>query len=275
MISLRTNMASLIVQKNLSAATKGLNRALEQLTTGYKLNHAKDNPADYAILKQKEAKLNSWNVASDNISIGQNMLETADSNAELIATHISRIRDLCQQAVNGTYGEQSVRAIKQEIMARYDEIKRIKENAEFNDIKLFGEYDKDGNLVSKPITLQVGIDSSAASRISVDTSMDLSLISDIENWDVTDSGCLDKIDELLNEISDYQVRIGAAQNRLDCALELAGVNINSLTSSISTLRDADIAEASSNLIRYQILQQACATLLATANQMPAIALQLI
>ena len=275
MISLRTNMASLIVQKNLSAATKGLNRALEQLTTGYKLNHAKDNPADYAILKQKEAKLNSWNVASDNISIGQNMLESADSNAELIATHISRIRDLCQQAVNGTYGEQSVRAIKQEIMARYDEIKRIKENAEFNDIKLFGEYDKDGNLVSKPITLQVGIDSSAASRISVDTSMDLSLISDIENWDVTDSGCLDKIDELLNEISDYQVRIGAAQNRLDCALELAGVNINSLTSSISTLRDADIAEASSNLIRYQILQQACATLLATANQMPAIALQLI
>ena len=275
MISLRTNMASLIVQKNLSAATKGLNRALEQLTTGYKLNHAKDNPADYAILKQKEAKLNSWNVASDNISIGQNMLETADSNAELIATHISRIRDLCQQAVNGTYGEQSVRAIKQEIMARYDEIKRIKENAEFNDIKLFGEYDKDGNLASKPITLQVGIDSSAASRISVDTSMDLSLISDIENWDVTDSGCLDKIDELLNEVSDYQVRIGAAQNRLDCALELAGVNINSLTSSISTLRDADIAEASSNLIRYQILQQACATLLATANQMPAIALQLI
>ena len=275
MISLRTNMASLIVQKNLSAATKGLNRALEQLTTGYKLNHAKDNPADYAILKQKEAKLNSWNVASDNISIGQHMLETADSNAELIATHISRIRDLCQQAVNGTYGEQSVRAIKQEIMARYDEIKRIKENAEFNDIKLFGEYDKDGNLASKPITLQVGIDSSAASRISVDTSMDLSLISDIENWDVTDSGCLDKIDELLNEVSDYQVRIGAAQNRLDCALELAGVNINSLTSSISTLRDADIAEASSNLIRYQILQQACATLLATANQMPAIALQLI
>ena len=275
MISLRTNMASLIVQKNLSAATKGLNRALEQLTTGYKLNHAKDNPADYAILKQKEAKLNSWNVASDNISIGQNMLESADSNAELIATHLSRIRDLCQQAANGTYGEQSVQAIKQEIMARYDEVKRIKENAEFNDIKLFGEYDKDGNLVSKHITLQDGIDSSAASRISVDTSMDLSLISDIENWDVTDSGCLDKIDELLNEISDYQVRIGAAQNRLDCALELAGVNINSLTSSISTLRDADIAEASSNLIRYQILQQACATLLATANQMPAIALQLI
>ena len=275
MISLRTNMASLIVQKNLSAATKGLNRALEQLTTGYKLNHAKDNPADYAVMKNMEAKLNSWNVASDNISIGQSMLETADSNAELIATHLSRIRDLCQQASNGTYGEQSVKAIKQEIMARYDEIIRIKENAEFNDIKLFGEYDIEGNLVSKPITLQVGIDSSSGSRISVDTSMNLNSISDIENWDVTDSSCLDKIDSMLNEVSAYQVRIGAAQNRLDCALELAEVNMNSLTSSISTIRDADIAEATSNLIKYQILQQACATLLAAANQMPAIALQLI
>ena len=130
-------------------------------------------------------------------------------------------------------------------------------------------------MVSKPITLQVGIDSSSASRISVDTSMDLSLISEIEDWDVTDSSCLDKLDKMMDEVSAYQVRIGAAQNRLDCALELAGVNINSLTSSISTIRDADIAEASSNLIRYQILQQACATLLATANQMPAIALQLI
>ena len=80
---------------------------------------------------------------------------------------------------------------------------------------------------------------------------------------------------MLDEVSAYQVRIGASHNRLECALELAEVNMNNLTSSISTIRDADIAKASSDLIRYQILQQACATLLATANQMPAIALQLI
>ena len=275
MISLRTNLTSLMVQRNLNAATKGLNNAIEQMTTGYKLNHSKDNPANYAMMKNMEAKLRSWEVASENISIGHNMLETADSNAELISSHLIRIRDLCEQAANGTYGTASIKAIKAEVTARVDEINRIKENAEFNDIKLFGEYDSDGNLVPKTINLQVGVDGSSSSRISVDMTMDLSKISDIGNWDVTDSKCLDKLDEMLDEVSAYQVRIGASQNRLECALELAEINSTNLTSSISTIRDADIAKVSSDYIRYQILQQACATLLATANQMPAIALQLI
>ena len=116
-----------MVQRNLTAATKGLNIAIEQLTTGYKINHAKDNPADYALMKQMETKLKAWDTASDNISIGQNLLVTADSNAELIAKHLTRIRDLCQQSANGTYGEASIKAIKEEIGARVDEIKRIRE----------------------------------------------------------------------------------------------------------------------------------------------------
>ena len=264
-----------MVQRNLSAATKGLDTAIEQLTTGYKLNHAKDNPANYAMMKNMETKLRAWDVASDNIAIGQNMLETADSHAELISNHLIRIRNLCEQAANGTYGEQSIKAMKAEIAARVDEINRIKENAEFNDIKLFGEYDTEGNIISKNIYLQVGIDGSESSRIAVDTTIDLSNISEIENWDIRDSSCLNRLDKMLDNVSSYQVRIGAAQNRLDCALQLAEINTTNLTSSISTIRDADIAKVSSDYIRYQILQQACATLLATANQMPAMALQLL
>ena len=275
MISIRTNLASLMIQRNLSAATKGLNTAIEQMTTGYKLNRAKDNAANYSIMKNMETKLRAWDVASDNISIGYNMLETADSNASLIGNHLTRIRDLCEQAANGTYGEESIKAIKAEITARADEINRIKDCAEFNDIKLFGDYDSDGNLIRKKINLQVGIDGSENSRIAVDTTIDLSAISGIDDWDVTDSSCLDRIDSMLSNVSDYQINIGASQNRLECALELAAVNTEHLTSSISTIRDADIAEASSDYIRYQILQQACVTLLATANQMPSIALQLL
>ncbi len=264
-----------MVQRNLSNATKGLNKAIEQLTTGYKINSAKDDPANYAMMKNMESKLSAWSVASDNISIGHNMLETANSNAELIANHVTRIRDLCSQAANGTYGEASIRAIKAEIAARVDEINRIKECAEFNDIKLFGEYDSEGNVIPKNINIQIGIDGSEHSRISVDTTIDLKEISEIENWDITDSTCLDKIDNILDKISTYQVKIGAVENRLDCALELAEINSRNLTSSISTIRDADIAKVSSDYIKYQILQQACATLLATANQMPAMALQLL
>ena len=257
-----------MVQRNLEKATRGLNKAIEQMTTGYKLNRAKDNPANYAMMKHMETKLRAWETASDNISIGHDMLETADSNAQLVGNHIMRIRDLCQQAANGTYGEQSVKAIKAEVQARKDEISRIMDNAEFNDIKLFKES-------SSNINIQVGITGEDSSRISVNTSLNLEDIDDIENWDLTDTECLEKLDNMLNEVSDYQVRIGASQNRLECALELADINTANLTSSISTIRDADIGKASSDLIKYQILQQACVTLLSTANQMPAMALQLL
>ena len=127
-LSLNTNLTSLMVQKNLNNATKGLNSAIEKLTTGYKLNHAKDNPANYAMSKNIESKISSWNVASENINIGNNLLETASSTSELISQHIIRIRDLCEQACNGTYGENSKKAIREEIDARLDEISRIREN---------------------------------------------------------------------------------------------------------------------------------------------------
>ena len=264
-----------MVQKNLSKATEGINKAIMQLTTGYKLNSAKDNPANYAIAKDMETKLRSWDVAQSNMSMGYDMLDVAASSAELIGTHLTRIRDLCEQAANGTYGEQSIKAIKAEIQARTEEINRIRLNTEYNDIRLFGESSADGTILPKTINLQIGIDSSPSSRLTVDTTLTLSDLSYIEEWDITSPETLDKIDGLLNEIWDYEVKIGASQNRIEYALDSSEVIVKNITSSLSTIRDVDIAKASSDLIRYQILQQACATLLATANQMPAMALQLI
>lgn len=275
MLSLNTNMTSLIVQRNLAKATRGLNTAIEQLTTGYKLNHAKDNPANYALMKQYETKLNAWNVAQDNISIGNNLLEMASDSAALIENHVIRIRDLCMQASNGTYGENSINAIKAEIQGRLDEIERIRGSTEFNGIKLFGNTDEEGNTQVQNINIQVGINSSQSSRITLDTGLNLQILKEFEDIDITNASTLDKLDNILSQLSSYQVKIGAYQNRLEYALDFAEVNVNNLTSSLSTIRDADIAKVSSDFIRYQILQQACATLLATANQMPALALQLI
>lgn len=268
-------MTSLMVQRNLAKATEGLNTAIEQMTTGYKLNHAKDNPANWAMMKGMETKLRAWDVAEDNIMMSNNMLETASSCADLISGHVTRIRDLCVQACNGTYGEDSIKAIKAEVGARLDEIRRIKGSTEFNGINLFGDTDEAGNTLAKTFNLQVGIDGSESSRITVDTALYLDGLGGFEDLDITSASTLDVIDGMLGSISDYQVRMGACQNRLDCALEYAEVMSTNLTSSISTIRDADIAEASSDFIKYQILQQACATLLATANQQPALALQLL
>ena len=275
MLSINTNTTALMVQKNLSKATKGLNAAIEKLTTGSKLNHAKDNPANYAIAQDIKGKLSSWSIAEENIMMGNDLLETASSNADLISNHVIRIRDLCEQACNGTYGEASIKAMKAEISARLDEIDRIRESTEYNDIKLFGEIDNEGNVSGKNINIQVGITLSDSSRISVDTSLDLSLLNDLRNADITDASTLDLIDSALNKINDYQVNIGASQNRLSYALDYVDVTTRNLTSSLMTINDADIAEVSSEFIKYQILQQACITLLSTANQMPALALQLL
>lgn len=271
MISLRTNSTAQMVQKHLNKATNGINNCIMQLTTGCKINSAKDNPANFAIMKNMESKLSSLNVAQDNISIGNDMLETASSNAELLIQHTSRIRDLCQQACNGTYGEDSVNAIKSEIQARLDEINRIYDSTDSNGIKIFIPDNGDERIIN----IQVGVNSSESSRIGVNTALNYERIDSVDDLNITDSSVLDRIDGMLNSLTNYQVRIGASQNRLEYAFEANEITSENLTSSLSTIRDADIAKVSSELIRYQILQQACATLLSTANQMPSIALTLL
>ena len=123
------------------------------------------------------------------------------------------------------------------------------------------------------ITLQVGLNGNSSSSIGFDVSFtyDLSLV----GVDLASDDALNTIDDFINMLSAQETKLGAIQNRLESALESIEVNINNLTSSLSTIRDADIAEVSSDYIRQQILQQASATLMATANQSPAIALQLI
>ena len=122
-------------------------------------------------------------------------------------------------------------------------------------------------------TLQVGVNNDSSCQVEFDTSFTYYLSA--LGADIASDEALATIDNFLNMLSEKQTQFGAVQNRLESALESITVNIENLTSSLSTIRDADIAEVSSEYIRQQILQQASATLLATANQSPSIALQLI
>lgn len=111
----------MIVQSNLTTSTKGLNQAIERMTTGFKINNAKDNAANYSISTSLASKLSSYNVAQDNVAMGLDMLTTAEDSLSLISNHLSRIRDLTEQAANGTYGASSLSAIQSEINARLAE----------------------------------------------------------------------------------------------------------------------------------------------------------
>lgn len=137
MIGINTNLGSMIVQSNLSTSTKALNQAIERMTIGFKINHAKDNAANYSISTSLSSKLSSYEVALDNVMLGSTIVDTASSNLSLITEHLQRMRDLAEQAANGTYGADSLNAIQSEINARTEEIKRVMTNTEYNGIKLF------------------------------------------------------------------------------------------------------------------------------------------
>ena len=148
---------------------------------------------------------------------------------------------------------------------------------EYDYEKIFGGGSGTGvgvNNSGREFILQVGIDSDENSKLTFDTALGFQL-----NIDVTSqTGALDAItaiDSILETVNNKQTELGSVQNRLDSVLESLSINIENLTSSQSTIKDADIAVESSEYIRYQILQQASATLLATANQTPSIALQLL
>ena len=126
-----------------------------------------------------------------------------------------------------------------------------------------------------PIGLQIGIKSDKASRLTVSTTFSLDNLSSLRNIGNSAGDYLSYADNLLMKVSEKQTELGAAQNRLESALDEISIKYENLVSSRSTLRDADIAKVSSQYIQQQILQQASATLLATANQSPSIALQLI
>ena len=142
MISINTNLGSLIVQSNLKKSTNALNTAIERMTTGFKINHAKDNAANYSINTKLNSQLSSYEVAQDNVMLGSTLIATASSSLSLITDHLQRMRDLSEQAANGTYGADSLTAIQSEIDARMSEINRVISNTEYNGITLFQGEEK-------------------------------------------------------------------------------------------------------------------------------------
>ena len=134
---INTNTSSIIAQKSLKGSTTKLNLAVERMTTGCKINHAKDNAANYSIATNMITKMNSYMVAQDNVAIGMEMVGTAESVISQMHDHVIRLRELATQARNNTYGADSLQAIQSEANARIAEIARLYSSSEFNGISLF------------------------------------------------------------------------------------------------------------------------------------------
>ena len=133
----------MMVQSNLGLSTKGLNNAIERMSTGCKINHAKDNAANYSISRNYSSKLSSYTIAQENIAAGMDLVATAQDTISLMQDYGSRLHALVTQARNGTYGSSSLDAMTREAEAIVSEINRLQANTEYNDIKLF-----DGEVLS-------------------------------------------------------------------------------------------------------------------------------
>ena len=152
MLSINTNISSLITQRSLNKSTDALNQAIERMTTGFKINHAKDNAANYAIATDMTTKLNSLQVAEENTAMGLDLVNTASEVLDILNDRVERLRALQEQSNNGTYGEVSLNAINKECTALVDEIVRVTDD----------EAVEMAKLVAKTEGLSVGISGGAA-----------------------------------------------------------------------------------------------------------------
>lgn len=136
MLNINTNLSSLIVQSNLKLSTNGLNTAIERMTSGFKINHAKDNAANYSINTNLSTKIRAYQVAEDNAMMGLDMVQSANSGLSQVSDILARLRSLEMSVQNGTYGKDSLSAVNKEARALTAEISRILNNTEYGD-KLF------------------------------------------------------------------------------------------------------------------------------------------
>lgn len=283
-ITVNTNIAAIGTQKHLNHASYSLNRALERMSTGLRINSAKDDVAGMYVANNLSTQISGSKIAQTNVETGANILDTVEGNLDVILDNLTRIRDLALQASSSVYDSDSRTAMASEVKARAEEITRIAGNTEFNGLKLL-----DGSL-DKAIRLQVGSEAEAATNsISVETTVFASVsaastaiglgsTTQIETAFATATAAANYIttlDNAIKNITDRKSTIGAIQNRLEAAAESLVTTIENATAAKSTIMDADIAEETTEYMRQQILQQTTATLMTQANALPSLALTLI
>jgi flagellin len=279
-ITVNTNVTSLIGQKNLTKTNSSLSKTLEHLSTGYKINHAADDAAGLAIAEGFNAQVKGTQAAYTNTQHGINYIQTADGDLGVIQETLQRVRELAVQAANGIYSTSERNMIADEVKARLGEITRVAQNSTFSGMHLL-----DGSVTD--VTLQVGANSGDSNRLSISDALvrmtATALNAQFSDENVTTnfatgaaaSNFIAYVDTALNTISQKRGQLGAYQNRLETTLDSLSVREENLAASLSTIRDADVAQETSALTKLQILQQASSAVLTQANSLPSIALSLL
>jgi flagellin len=273
-LSIRTNVASLDAQRNLSNTQNALESSVSRLSSGMRITKAGDDAAGLGISTNLEAQVGSYNQAARNANDGISVAQTAEGSLNQVSNILSRLRELTMQSASDGVGPDGRTAIDKEATQLTGELDRISKTTEFNGAQLFQQ--------TAALTFQVGIRKSANDSISVDTSgmkVDAATLLggtlDLKTDAATSQGFLDAIDTAISTVSGFRADLGAVGNRLQSAVSTIQTASENLSAADSRIRDVDVAEETSKLSRANILAQAGVSVLAQANQMPQMALKLL
>ena len=269
---INTNIMSLNAQRNLSATQSSLATSVQRLSTGLRVNSAKDDAAGLAIAERMNTQVRGMNVAIRNANDAISLSQTAEGALSKINDMGQRMRELAVQSANATNTETDRANLNAEYHALAQEIKRNLASASFNGTKLFTS--------DAALTFQVGANNEANDQIAVTTanlSGAASITDVIDNATGANKGitttasaltALANVDKMLGMVNAKRAEFGAVQNRFQAVIENLQVNSENQSAARSRIMDADFASETANLTRSQVLQQAGTAMLSQANSLP-------
>ncbi|HRO58209.1 MAG TPA: flagellin domain-containing protein [Burkholderiaceae bacterium] len=274
MAQINTNMFSLNAQRNLGTTQSALAQSIQRLSSGLRVNSAKDDAAGLAIAERMNAQVRGMNVAIRNANDGISLAQTAEGALGKVGDALQRMRELAVQAKNGTNTTNDRANLDAEFQELSDEVERLVEGTSFNGLTLL-----DGTNGS--FNFQVGAGNATTDTITI-TSSDLSgTVTAVGALNITGAdatsatAAITALDTAIGSVTTARSAYGAAQNRFDSAISSLQVSVENQAAARGRIMDTDFAAETANLSRAQVLQQAGMAMLSQANAVPQNVLSLL
>jgi flagellin len=268
-LRINTNVAALNTTRILRRNTLDLNKSLERLSSGLRINRAADDAAGLAIAEGFRAQARGTRVATRNVQDGISLVQTAEGTLSETSNILQRMRELAVQAANGTNSTQNREALHAEVTQLLQQIDDIATDTEFNGVFVLS--------TAQTVTIQAGAQPGQTLLISMQGAKtnDLAISALAVSTVALAVTAISVVDMALKSVSTLRSNLGAFQNRLEFTINTLAIQEENATSSESVIRDADIANETSRFTRNQILVSAGTSVLAQANVIPQTALQLL
>lgn len=274
-LRINTNTASLNAQRTLWGTKLSLDKSMERLSSGYRINRAGDDAAGLAISENLRAQVRGLKQASRNAQDGISLVQVAEGSMNEISSILIRLRELAVQAASDTIGPVERQFLNVEYDQLVSEIDRVADGTEFNGTQLLAGVgsilDFQVGTRNNPEIDRISFDASKADANSAALGVNLTSVAD----KASAQNSLTAIDNAIVSVSAMRADFGAIQNRLQSTVSNLQVSVENLSAANSRIRDVDVAEETSELTKNNILLQAGSSVLAQANQASNVALTLL